>query len=145
MDRVTLKPFAALVLLLLLGNSSARCGNVDFHATFDRERSALKLAWERGSSENDLILVNLGQLFGNIVQFGPSIGMYISGPEIQSGRLVPGSQPAGLASKVVPFVVCLPPEYALSVDAHSLSLPSSHKTLADVRETSVDANSLFYG
>lgn len=136
MNRATLKPFAALALFLLLGNSSAMCGNVEFHATFDRERSALKLVWERGSSENELILINLGQLIGNILQFGPSISMYISGPEIQSGRLVPRSQPAGLAGKVVPFVVCLLPgaEYALSVDAHSLLLPSSHKSLADVRE-----------
>ena len=111
------------------------CATLDFSATFDRDRAVLKLAWDRPSSEDELLLVNLGQLVGNTLQPGSSIGMYISGEGIQSGRLVPRVQPAGIAGRVVPFVICLVPgaEYSLSVDAHALLLPSSDKSLADVR------------
>ncbi len=129
--------FGALSILFLLGCGGATCASLDFRATFDRDRTILKLAWERPSSEENPLLINIGQLSGNTLQLGSSsTSMYISGEGIQSGRLTPRVQSAGLAGRVIPFVVCLLPgaEYSLSVDAHSLLLPSSDKSLADVRD-----------
>ncbi len=136
-NMVSLKLLTFVVVVLLLGNPGAVCADLDFRALFDRDRSALQLVWKHGSPDQP-ILVNIGQLAGNGFLLGPSTSMYISGPGIQSGPLVPRIQPAGVAGRVIPFVICLLPnaEYALSVDAHSLLLPSSHNSLAEVRDHS---------
>lgn len=126
---------SAIIALSILSGAAHRayCLDLGFRAQFDRDRSEIKLIWSNEAS-SEPTLVNLGDIAGKLLRLSVTTRMYLSGPGLTSGDLVDVREPAGIAGRLIPFVICLLPEseYALTLEARYLRIPGSTKTLADV-------------